>query len=71
MERGSRPICSHAVFTRSHCSLKRASGANGRLYSAAYFAASIGVRFGPPPPTMIGGWGCCAGLGSAGESEIE
>ena len=35
---------------------------------AAKRAASAGVRLGPPPPMMIGGCGCCIGLGSAGES---
>jgi hypothetical protein len=41
---------------------------NGTLYSSAKRAASSGVRRLPFPPTMIGGCGCCTGLGSAGLS---
>jgi hypothetical protein len=44
-----------------------ATVANPRLNSAAYRAASRGVRFGPPPPMITGGPGRWAGLGSAGE----
>ena len=42
--------------------------ANGTLNSAAYRAASRGVRRCPRPPTMIGTPPGCTGLGSAGES---
>ena len=39
-----------------------------RLNSSAKVAANRGVRLGPPPPTINGGWGRWVGLGRAGLS---
>ena len=65
---GSLPSVSQASITRSRCAEKTSTWVNGRLNSDAKRAARRGVRFGPPPPMMIGGWGLCTGFGSAGES---
>jgi hypothetical protein len=46
---------------------KKSRETKGVLNSLANRAASAGVLFGPPPPTMIG-TGDCTGLGSAGDA---
>src|SRR5438105_681165 len=72
---GSRPTASHAARTVSYCAVTLATGENGRLYSAAYLAASLGVRFAPHPPITIGEpplyESCCIGFGSPGESVTD
>ncbi len=68
MDARSRSCASHAVRTRSYWASVSETEENGRLNSAAWVAASLGVRFGPPPPTMSGGCGLWTGLGSAGLS---
>ena len=69
IDAGSRPIASQAVGDPCRAARRSASSeTNGVLNSAAKRAASAGVRFGPPPPTMIGTPPACTGLGSAGES---
>ena len=45
---------SQACLTRSACNSKSVGELNGRLNSLANRAAKFGVRFGPPPPTIIG-----------------
>ena len=64
----ARPVRSHASRTRSYAAAVSSTDLNGMLNSSAYRAASSGVRFGPRPPTMIGGPGTCTGFGSAGAS---
>ena len=65
---GARPAASHASRTQPKISAERWGVAKLALNSSAYLAASAGVRRRPLPPMMTGGRGCCAGLGSAGES---
>ena len=65
---GSRPSWAQASLVRSNMDRLTSTVPNGTLSSAANRAASAGVRRGPCPPTMIGGWGTCRGLGKAGLS---
>ena len=45
---------SQACLTRLACNSKSLGELKGRLNSLANRAAKLGVRFGPPPPTIIG-----------------
>ena len=45
---------SQACLTRLACNSKSVGELKGRLNSLANRAAKLGVRFGPPPPTIIG-----------------
>ena len=64
---GSRLITSHTSRSTRARSASTSGGANATLNSLAKHAARRGVRFGPPPPITIGGWGRWAGFGDAGE----
>ncbi len=59
---------SQASRARSNCGPTTSAEENPTLNSAAYVAASLGVRRLPCPPTMIGGPSGAIGLGRAGES---
>ncbi len=65
---GSRPTSAQAARTPSKSLAASSAEVNGVLNSAAYRAASAGVRFAPRPPTSTGMPPSCTGLGSAGES---
>ena len=58
---------SQACLTRLACNSKSVGELKGRLNSLANRAAKLGVRFGPPPPTIIGIPLSCAAFGSAGQ----
>ncbi|GIR38028.1 MAG: hypothetical protein CM15mP49_34130 [Actinomycetota bacterium] len=54
---------SQACLTRLACNSKSVGELKGRLNSLANRAAKLGVRFGPPPPTIIGIPLSCAAFG--------
>ena len=63
----SRPASAQASRAPAKSRALSSAEEKGTLNSAAWRAASRGVRFRPAPPTRIGMPPGCTGLGSAGD----